>query len=263
MPIDCAAMPEALLESELFGHERGAFTGAVARKKGLLVEANGGTVFLDEIADLSPSLQAKLLRTLEERQVRPVGSIALVTTDIRVVAATNVDLEAAVAAGRFRQDLYYRLHVVQVALPPLRSREGDVPLLMQAFLSEYGRIAKRDVLRVSPEAWAALEAYRWPGNVRELRNLAQRLTVLDDDGRVTLADLPEAIRGWKVPAGTDLDTPPPPYPQARDGALTDFRRAYVRRLLEQHAGNVSRAAAAAGVSRRTFHRWLAEDRGEA
>jgi two-component system response regulator HydG len=263
LPIDCAALPENLLESELFGHERGAFTGAVARKTGLLVEGSGGTVFLDEIGELSPTLQAKLLRALETRQVRPVGGTAMVRTDFRIVAATNVDLESAVQSGRFRQDLYFRLNVVRIALPPLRRRTGDVALLLQHFLAEFAGAAGRSTPQVSPDAWEAMETHAWPGNVRELRNLAQQLVVLDDDGRVTLADLTDQIRGWEEPASGTEESGIRAYEQARDDAMAEFRRAYVRRLLAQFDGNVSRAAAAAGVSRRTMHRWLAEDRGEA
>ena len=230
VPIDCASLPEPLLESELFGHEKGAFTGAVARKSGLLVEASGGTAFLDEVAELSPPLQAKLLRVLEDRQVRPVGSTTLIRTDLRLIAATNADLAGAVAAGRFRPDLFYRLDVVQVHLPPLRARRDDIPVLFLAFLGRFARELGRGAPAVSPEAWSALQAHPWPGNVRELRNLAQRLVVLDTDGRITLADLPDAIRGW--PGDASNDAAPPSYVAARDEALGDFRRAYLRRLLE-------------------------------
>ncbi|HEU5303129.1 MAG TPA: sigma-54 dependent transcriptional regulator [Gemmatimonadales bacterium] len=258
VPIDCASLSEPLLESELFGHERGAFTGAVNRKPGLLVEAAGGTVFLDEVGELTPALQSKLLRVLEERRVHPVGSTVFIPIDVRIVAATNIDLAAAATAGRFRHDLFYRLNVVHLHVPALRTRPGDIPVLLLAFLERFAAELKRRAPAVSPEAWTALQAHPWPGNVRELRNLAQRLVVLDRDGRITLADLPDAIRGW---ADQDADTsgPPPSYTEAREEALTEFRRGYVRRLLELHGGNVTRAAMAAGVSRRTLHRWLAED----
>ena len=259
IPIDSASLPEQLLETELFGHEKGAFTGAVARKTGLLVEATGGTAFLDEIGELSPTLQAKLLRTLEERRVRPVGSTSLVPIDIRVIAATNVDLAGAVAEGRFRSDLYYRLNVVELRLPPLRERTGDIPTLVHRFVAQFASQMGRPVPRISPEACEALEQYAWPGNVRELRNLAQRTVVLDEDGRITLSDLPEHLRQG-VPA------PPPPeagtlpaYESARDRALVEFRRVYLERLLQQHDGNISHAARAAGLSRRTLHRWLAQE----
>ena len=258
VPVDCAAMPEGLLESELFGHERGAFTGAVQRKDGLLSKANGGTVFLDEIAELSTTLQSKLLRVLEQRQMRRVGDSRLIDLDIRVVTATNRDLETAVADGSFRQDLYYRLNVVHFNLPPLRAREGDVPLLMNAFLQEFATTARRRPPEVTPEAWAILERHTWPGNVRELRNTAQRLVVLDTDGRITPEDLNGALQhGFDAPQ-EDPSQWPVEYSRAQDEALREFRGSYLKRLLELHGGNVSRAAATAGVSRRTLHRWLAE-----
>ena len=259
VPIDCASLPEPLLESELFGHERGAFTGAVARKAGLLVEASGGTVFLDEIGDLPPSLQAKLLRMLEERAVRAVGSTSLTPIDVRVVAATNIELTEAVNTGQFRRDLFYRLNVVHLHLPSLRARPGDIPVLFLAFVERFAGELNRPAPAVTPEAWDVLQRHLWPGNVRELRNLAQRLVVLDHDGRIRLSDLPDAIRGW--PRGETDPVPPPSYAEAREEALVEFRRIYLRRLLDVHGGNVTRAAMAAGVSRRTLHRWLAgEDR---
>jgi DNA-binding NtrC family response regulator len=260
VPVDCAALPEGLLESELFGYERGAFTGAVGRKTGLLEEGNGGTIFLDEFTELSLSLQSKLLRALEERQVRRLGSSSLVDVDIRVVAATSVDLEAAVASGTFREDLYYRLNVIPLHLPPLRERGGDVVMLAQQFLVQYAAAVAKEPPNVSPEVWDALEAHRWPGNVRELRNLAERLVVLDDDGRITLADLPEALRPGRSILTEAPDDNPLPYEQARAAAIQTFQARYVRRLLEHAGGNVSKAARMAGVSRRTVHRWL-EDNG--
>jgi DNA-binding NtrC family response regulator len=258
VPVDCAALPEGLLESELFGHERGAFTGAVQRKDGLLSKANGGTVFLDEIAELSTTLQSKLLRVLEQRQMRRIGDSRLIDLDIRVVTATNRDLAAAVADGSFRQDLYYRLNVVHFNLPPLRAREGDIPLLMNAFLQEFATTARRRPPEVTPEAWAILERHTWPGNVRELRNTAQRLVVLDTDGRITAEDLSGALHHGSGAPQEDHAQRPMEYSRAQDEALHEFRASYVTRLLELHGGNVSRAATAAGVSRRTLHRWLAE-----
>ncbi|MBI4545076.1 MAG: sigma-54-dependent Fis family transcriptional regulator [Gemmatimonadetes bacterium] len=259
MPVDCAALPEGLLESELFGYDRGAFTGAVARKDGLLVEAQHGTVFLDEFTELGTRMQSKLLRALEQRQVRRLGSSMLLDLDIRLVAATNTDVEAAVAAGGFRQDLYYRLNVVHLRVPPLRARGGDVILLARRFLEHFAGLQGKPAPRVLPEVWEALEHYPWPGNVRELKNLAQRLVVLDEDGRVTRADLPESLRD--PPGGAAAaapGAPPADYEAGRTQALHAFRARYLRELLELHGGNVSSAARAAGVSRRTLHRWLAE-----
>jgi DNA-binding NtrC family response regulator len=256
--VDCAAMPEGLLESTLFGHERGAFTGAVLRKEGLLSSANGGTVFLDEIGDLSTALQAKLLRVLEQRQMRRVGDSRLIDLDIRVIAATNRDLEAAVGDGSFREDLYYRVNVVHFALPPLRARAGDVAVLMNAFLEEFAAKAHRHPPRVTAEAWAVLERHTWPGNARELRNVAQRLVVLDDDGSVSAEDLSGVLRHGSSSSDAKSVVWPTSYAEAQDRALRSFRGSFVTQLLDQHGGNVSRAAAAAGVSRRTFHRWLAD-----
>jgi len=256
--VDCAAMPEGLLESELFGHERGAFTGAVQRTNGLLADAKGGTVFLDEIAELSTTLQSKLLRVLEQRQMRRLGDSHLIELDIRVVAATNRDIEKAVAQGEFREDLFYRLNVVHLNLPPLRGRAGDLPILMNAFIEEFAGALHRRTPHVMPDAWAALERHAWPGNVRELRNAAQRLVVLDDDGRITANDLDSALHRMAGQRPSEGTQPPVDYAAAHQRALQEFRAEYVTRLLELHGGNVSRAAAAAQVSRRTFHRWLAE-----
>jgi len=256
--VDCAAMPDGLLESELFGHERGAFTGAVQRTKGLLADANGGTVFLDEIAELSTNLQSKLLRVLEQRQMRRLGDSRLIELDIRVIAATNRDIERAVAEGTFREDLFYRLNVVHLHLPPLRGRTGDLPLLMNAFVEEFASTAHRRAPQVMPDAWVALERHAWPGNVRELRNAAQRLVVLDDDGRITAEDLTSVLHHAVGKRADDAAEWPVDYASAQLRALSEFRAEYVTRLLERHGGNVSRAALAAGVSRRTLHRWLAE-----
>ena len=269
IPVDCAAMPAGLLESELFGHERGAFTGAVAQKQGLLSVAAGGTAFLDEITELSVGLQSKLLRVLEERKLRRVGSAEFIDVDVRIIAASNADMEAAVEAGTFRRDLFYRLNVVPLRLPPLRERKGDVPLLMQRFLQRAAEELGRDPPQVSPEVWEALERHDWPGNVREVRNLAHRLVALHEDKRLRLSDLPESIRGNDLPKTTGGGEPGwlqvageggelPEYEVAREQALKDFLRAYVQAFLSQHDGSVTRAARAAGVSRRTFHRWLSE-----
>ncbi len=260
MPIDCAALPEGLLESELFGHQKGAFTGAVARRKGLFLEGDGGTLFLDEIGELSIPLQSKLLRALEQRQVRPVGDTQLIDVDVRVLAATNMNLEAAVAEGVFREDLYYRLNVVELKLPPLRDRREDLPLLGGHFLREAARGAGRDLPKILPEAWR----YRWPGNIRQLRNIMHRLVALSTGDPVRFADLPSEIRevGPRPLDGLSLPVPPLEYQAARDLAISAFMEQYLERLLDAHSGNVSGAARSAGVSRRTLHRWLAEYRVE-
>jgi DNA-binding NtrC family response regulator len=263
LPVDCAALPDGLIESELFGHEKGAFTGAIARRRGLLPEAEGGTVFLDEIGELSVPMQSKLLRALEQRQVRPVGDSRLIDIDVRVVAATNVDLTTAVAEGRFREDLYYRLNVVQIELPPLRDRKDDLPLLSGMFLKEAAASAGRDLPQITPEAWNVLERYDWPGNIRQLRNVMHRMVALDDDGQVGVSNLPRELQNGRTPmAPEDVATGRPSllYEEARDLAMAGFMRGYLDRLLDAHGGNVSKAARTAGVSRRTVHRWLAEYR---
>jgi DNA-binding NtrC family response regulator len=265
VPIDCASLPEGLLESELFGHEKGAFTGAVGRRAGILEEANGGTVFLDEIGDLSIPLQAKLLRTLEQRQVRPLGGGRFLDLDVRVVAATNVDLAAAVADGAFREDLFYRLNVVHLRMPALRERVEDLPLLAGHFLAEAAASADRPRPTLTPEAWAALERFAWPGNIRQLRNVMHRAVALDDDGRIAPGDLPpeigESLRG-SAGGGPSFNgngnAVPMDYQTAREMAMQHFMETYLERLLSANGGNVSRAARNAGVSRRTLHRWIAE-----
>ncbi len=258
VPVDCAALPDGLLESELFGHERGAFTGAVARRRGLLDDANGGTVFLDELSELSMGLQAKLLRALEEREIRRLGGSALIPIDVRVVAATNIDLHAAVAAGTFREDLYHRLNVIPLHVPRLRERGGDISLLARKFLAQVCAAHGKDPPRVSPDVWDALERYEWPGNVRELKNLVERVAVLDEDGHVTLADLPEALRPGRSIGKSTLGSVPLSYKRARAEALRTLKATYLKHLLEVHDGNISKAARASGVSRRTLHRWLTE-----
>jgi len=262
VPVDCAALPEGLLESELFGHEKGAFTGAVAKRRGLLSEGNGGTVFLDEVGELTLPLQAKLLRVLEDRKVRPVGASNYLDIDVRIVAATNIDLQTAARDGGFREDLFYRLNVVHIKAPPLRTRRGDVPLLVNRFLEHFSGAADRDPPLISPEVWEALESYEWPGNVRQVKNLVERIVALDADGRVTLSDLPPEIRfsgidgsqrSHQATAFGHLS-----YADAKDAALRSFQATYLQELLDAHDGNISRAADAAGVSRRTLHRWIAE-----
>jgi two-component system, NtrC family, response regulator HydG len=259
--IDCASLPEPLLESELFGHEKGAFTGAVRSKPGLMETAHRGTLFLDEIGELPLGLQVKLLRALQERQVRRVGGTATITTDVRVVSSTNRDLRAMTARGEFREDLYYRVNVIEVELPPLRERAGDVPLLAHLFLRNLsqGRIRTFD-----EDAMAALEAYPWPGNVRELQNIVERACALADGERVTRHDLPgyllERARlstvaavpgatGSPVSSRTDLSLK-----EAREHWMRTLEGAYLRDLLEQHGGNISAAAKTAGIDRKTFHR---------
>jgi two-component system response regulator AtoC len=244
--INCAAIPEALLESELFGHVRGAFTGAVADRRGLFEEAGGGTLFLDEIGDLPVALQAKLLRVLEDGEVRRVGDRASRKVDVRVVAATARDLQADVASGRFREDLFYRLNVVAVHLPPLAERPEDLPPLIRVLLAAHARRARCPIPEVEPSAMRALLQYGWPGNVRELANALERALVLARNGRIEVADLPQAVRG----AAAQTRTPP-------EGArLRDFTAAAeaeaIREALLRAAGNRRQAAQELGISLRTL-----------
>ncbi|HEX9125366.1 MAG TPA: sigma-54 dependent transcriptional regulator [Methylomirabilota bacterium] len=261
VPVDCASLPENLLESELFGHEKGAFTGAVRTKPGLMEVADHGTLFLDEIAELPVGLQVKLLRALQERQVRRVGGTALVDVDVRLVSATNRDLRDATVKGQFREELYYRVNVIAIQLPPLRERAGDVRLLARAFLTRYGQDRIRGI---ADDAMAALERYRWPGNVRELQNVVERACALADGDTVTRRDLPDHVLGVgavmplaSAPAtaspetGTDL-----PLKDAKDRWMAVLEASYLREILERHDGNISAAAKAAGIDRKTFHRLI-------
>jgi len=259
VPVDCASLPEQLLESELFGHERGAFTGAVRTKPGLMEAASRGTLFLDEIGELPVSLQVKLLRALQERQIRRVGGTGLVDVDVRLVSATNRDLREAAAKGQFREELYYRVNVIAIALPPLRDREGDVRLLAQAFLKRYGAGRVRGI---DDEAMAALERYRWPGNVRELQNVIERACALADTETIGRRDLPDHVltpsaaprdggAGAMPEPGTELTLK-----SAKERWMAVLEASYLRELLARHDGNISAAAKAAGIDRKTFHRLI-------
>ncbi|MBI3635564.1 MAG: sigma-54-dependent Fis family transcriptional regulator [Candidatus Rokubacteria bacterium] len=246
MEITCTAMAETLLESELFGHERGAFTDAKMQKKGLLELAHGGAVFLDEIGDMSPALQAKLLRVLEERRFRRVGGTKDIAVDIRIMAATNKELRAAVDAGTFRKDLYYRLQVVTITIPPLRERRDDVPLLARHFLEHFSREFKKRLPRVSADAERLLTQYDWPGNVRELRNVIERAMILIEGPQLTPADLPPEIA--LQPASAEREVPRFTLPSS-GVVLEDVERDFVRQALELTHGNQTRAARVLGLTR--------------
>jgi DNA-binding NtrC family response regulator len=243
--VNCGAITETLLESELFGHTRGAFTGAVADAKGLFEQATGGTILLDEVGETSAALQVKLLRTLEEGEVRPVGASRPVKIDVRVVAATNVDLALAVEAGRFRQDLYYRLSVVVIRLPPLRDRRADIPLLIEAFLSNACARARRD-RRLSTAAADALRNHSWPGNVRELENTIERLVLFSPGTVIDVADLPPGVAGGPVRLEDQLFVGLP--------RLEEVERRYLVHVLTAVDGNRTRAAEVMGIDRRTLYR---------
>ena len=242
MNITCSALPEALLESELFGHERGAFTGADRQKRGLLESADGGTVFLDEIGEMVPGLQAKMLRFLEEKSFKRVGGSADIHVDVRVVAATNRKLETEVKEGRFREDLYYRLNVLPIELPPLRARAGDLPLLINYYVDAYNREFRKRVKGVEPAAMHALKTYGWPGNVRELRNVVERAMLLADGQTLTLGDFPVAS------AGTPRLTEQVGLPAAGID-LEQLERSLVVQALERSGWNQTKAAGMLGLNR--------------
>ena len=237
--INCAAITETLLESELFGHERGAFTGAVSQKKGKLEVAEGGTVFLDEIGELAVPMQAKLLRVLQEREFERVGGTRSIKLDVRLIAATNRDLKEASRTGSFRADLYYRLNVVSLHMPALRERREDIPLLAAFFAAQYGEKVKRRVAGISPEARACLQRYDWPGNVRELENAIERAVVLGSTELLLVDDLPDSILEETAGSGE-------PVSALHDG-IRDAKKVLIERAIEQANGNYTDAAKILGV----------------
>ena len=250
--VNCAALPDQLLESELFGHTKGAFTGAVSDREGLFADASGGTLLLDEIGEMSPALQAKLLHVLEAGTVRPVGATKERAVNGRIIAATHRDLRAKIKDGTFREDLMYRLDVVSIELPPLRHRREDIPLLVEHFLAESrGRHPQSPVTGFAREALAVLLDHAWPGNVRELAHVIERCVLLGNSADVTVAELPPQLR-----------EPPPAAPQGFDGAVMPIRelqRLYARWALEKLGGHKARTAAELGVDTKTLNRWLAGD----
>ena len=251
VPVDCGAIPENLLENELFGHERGAYTGAQGSSMGLLEFAHKGTLFLDEICELHPTLQAKLLRVLQERQFRRVGGIRLIDVDLRIVAATNREIDLEVREKRFREDLFYRINVVRIEVPPLRDRKEDIPLLAAGFLRRYGREWGKGVSEIDPEAMEVLSRFSWPGNVRELQNVIKRAVVLCRGDRVTTEDLPEIFETGASP-GNDSSK----FFSMREVKVRAFELEYLRSLLARHKGDAARAAEEADLPRGTFYRLL-------
>jgi len=248
VPVNCAAVPAGLLESELFGHVKGAFTGAVGSRRGLFREAHGGTLFLDEIGDMAPELQAKLLRVIEDRSVRPVGKDEAIPVDIRLVAATNKDLPARIREGLFREDLYYRLAVIPIQLPPLRERKEDIPLLAEHFLRRAAAAAGKQIESFTPEAMAALLRHAWSGNVRELENVIERTVALTSGGHVP----PEAL------LLDDSLTPQTSITLAqmvRRPTLQALTDEYVALVLCETGGDKAKAAEILGISKRTLYRW--------
>ena len=258
--VNCGAIPAELLESEMFGHERGSFTGAIAQRAGMFQLAAGGTIFLDEVGEMSPVLQVKLLRVLQDREVRPVGADRAMKVDVRVVAASNKDLAQEVEHGRFREDLFYRLQVIPIVMPPLRERRSDIPLLIRHFLEKHNRKRAGRPARLSEEAMVHLWEHDWPGNVRELENLLERLVILSEDGMIEVEHLPSNIRSLisekKIPRptlgedGLDLNT-----------AVEEFENRLIEEALRRTKGNKQAAARLLGLKRTTLVAKLRRRRG--
>ncbi len=268
VPVNCAAMPPDLMESELFGHAKGAFTGATQQRAGLFVEADGGTLLLDEIGEMQADTQAKLLRVLEDGCIRPLGADREISVDVRLIAATNRDLEAEVAAGRFREDLFFRLETFPLSVPPLRERGEDLDLLAARFIARFAALADRHAPALAEQALALLRAYPFPGNVRELANALERATAFCDGREIRPAHLPERIRSRRInvaPGGTGADAPPmtghghgrfPFLDSDEPVPLDTLERRYIRWVLDRADGNKRRAAEMLGIGRRTLYRKL-------
>jgi len=252
--ITCSALTETLLESELFGHERGAFTEAKMQKKGLLEIADGGTAFLDEIGEMGMAMQSKLLRFLEEKTFKRVGGTRDIEVEVRIVAATNRDLERAVREGRFREDLYYRLKVIPIRLPPLRERREDIPLLLQHFLDHFNRELRKNTTSVSPRALERLQAYAWPGNIRELRNFVERVMILEDKESIDIGDLPRGMRQSESVAAAQAAAGERGHGAVPVGLLTleQMEKQAIERALDKVGHNQVRAAKLLGISRDTL-----------
>lgn len=254
VPVNCGALRESLLESELFGHEKGSFTGAISTKRGLMEIASGGTFFFDEIGDVSPPIQAKLLRVLQEHNFMRVGGTDTITTDIRVIAATNKDVERGIREGTFREDLYYRLNVVSVYLPPLRERKEDILALADFFLKRFNRKVGRKIREIPEDVLKVLTGYDWPGNVRELENVVERVVVLATRNVIRISYLPDKLLEARIDSGpvfTGL-----PYKEAKHQVLDSFTKEFVKRLLRVSKGSVSQAAREAGMDSANFRRLM-------
>ena len=255
--VDCGALTETILESELFGHVRGAFTGALADKKGVFEEAQGGTCFLDEIGGISANMQARLLRVLQEHEIRRVGGKDWVNVDVRVLAATNHNLGEAVSKGDFRQDLYYRLDVVSIHLPPLRERVEDIPLLARHFLQHYTQESSKSITAISNKGMELLSAYSWPGNIRELENAIEQAVALSYQSILTPDDLPEAVRNHGIAKSFQIDSSNEQFLFPDTPTLEEVKKRYVLLVLKRNQGNVSRSARVLNIDRRSLYRMLA------
>ena len=256
VPVDCATIPADLFESELFGHVKGAFTGAAADKLGLFQVADGGTLFLDELGELPLAFQSKLLRAIQERSVRQVGGSAQRDVDVRIVAATNRNLRREVEQGRFRSDLFYRLDVVRIDVPPLRDRQGDVDVLAAHFLARFG--AEAGVTRLAPAVAERMRAYRWPGNVRQLRNVVERACALGEPPELRLADLPPELRADAAvtPRAAAVDAGEGTFQEMKARRIAAMEKTYVEELLTKHAGNVTHCSEEAGMARSAFQKLM-------
>ena len=247
--VNCSALSESLLESELFGHEKGAFTGAMARKRGRFELANGGTIFLDEIGEINQSIQVKILRVLQDKRFERVGGEETLEVDVRVIAATNRDLEEEIKKGNFREDLFYRLNVVHIHVPPLRDRKDDIPLLINEFMQEFAKENGKDIKNIDNHARAALYKYSWPGNIRQLKNCMESAVVMCSSDTITLNDLPPTIKSassansMQIPFGVTLE---------------EAEKIIIQQTLEQNQGNKSKTAEVLGIGRKTLHRKLDE-----
>ena len=252
--VNCTTLTDSLLESELFGHEKGAFTGAVADKKGLFEAANGGTIFLDEIGDITPKLQAELLRVLDSGEIRPVGGNAAVRVDVRLIAATNKNLEAGVKEGWFREDLFYRLNVIHIVVPPLRERREDIPLLVSEFLAQFAVQNRSSISAVSPDAMKVLMEYAWPGNVRELENACERMVQTCGCNHIRTGCVPSSVLFHAKGTLPEAVAPPPGEvaPVSLDERLQDVERSLITWALRSSGGNKSRAAELLKVKRSTL-----------
>ena len=256
VPVNCGALPAELVESELFGHAKGSFTGAIGMKRGLFEEAEGGTIFLDEIGELPLPVQVKLNRVLQEKEIRRVGDTSPIKVNVRVIAATHRDLKAEVQAGRFREDLFYRLHVFPVVLPPLRERREDIALLATHFLEKHAQVLGRSLTAFDPDALRALTGYPWPGNVRELENAIERAVAVGQGQAIQLRDLPADVKGSQEGVIPAEQLAKMPYREAVDLARDRVTRDYLVALLRELDGNVTKAAERAGMARESLHRLL-------
>ena len=247
--VHCAALAESLLESELFGHEKGAYTGAVSQKRGRFELADGGSIFLDEIGEINQTLQIKILRVLQEKQFERVGGEKTITVDTRLITATNRDLEAEVAKGAFRNDLYYRLNVVHIHVPPLRERKEDIPLMIAAFVQEFAAENGKQISSIEPKARAALYAYEWPGNIRQLRNCLESAVVMSSDATIRFSDLPEPVRNAEQSTAISIQI---------GSTMKEAERQIILETLSAYNANKSKTADVLGIGRKTLHRKLEE-----